>query len=126
MLGDDHDDEEEEERGEVPGHQDEPVLRGNEDEGGDDGHDRGEEAEEEAPDHEAEEALVLAAWAGAAAMRVPQVAATRAAPARDFLGVATVRRKEAADTGGLSVGSRGVALRRAGCRGVRRGHASAP
>ncbi|GAA2280993.1 hypothetical protein GCM10010415_57160 [Streptomyces atrovirens] len=59
----------------------------------------------------AEEALVVvAAWAGAAAIRVPQAAAARAAPARAFFGVATVRRREAADTGGLSVGNWEVAV----------------
>ncbi|BFO21080.1 hypothetical protein SHKM778_74680 [Streptomyces sp. KM77-8] len=75
----------------------------------------------------AEEApVVVAAWAGAAAIKVPQAVAARTTPARAFFGAETVRRKETADTGGLSVGSRVVALRRAGCRGVRRGHASAP
>ncbi|GHH93890.1 hypothetical protein GCM10017779_43470 [Streptomyces capillispiralis] len=56
----------------------------------------------------AEAVPVVAACAGAAAISVPQVAAARAAPARAFFGVATVRRTEAADTGGLSVGSREV------------------
>ncbi|GAA0703745.1 hypothetical protein GCM10009536_41530 [Streptomyces thermocarboxydus] len=54
-------------------------------------------------------AAVVAACAGAAAISVPHVAAVRAAPTTAFFGVATERRREAADTGGLSVGSRGVA-----------------
>ncbi|GGS37293.1 hypothetical protein GCM10010285_15560 [Streptomyces pseudogriseolus] len=64
-------------------------------------------------------AAVVAACAGAAAISVPHVAAVSAAPARAFFGVATERRRETADTGGLSVGSRGVA-RPAVRRGIRR------
>ncbi|GGQ45770.1 hypothetical protein GCM10010216_02330 [Streptomyces flaveolus] len=71
----------------------------------------------------AEEAGV-AAWAGAAAISVPQVAAARAAPARAFFGLATVRRREAAVNRVPFFGDRGVGAARP--RGARRGHASAP
>ncbi|GGP85002.1 hypothetical protein GCM10010266_04000 [Streptomyces griseomycini] len=74
----------------------------------------------------AEAAAVGAACAGAAAISVPQVAAARAAPATAFFGVARVRRREAADTGGLSVGSRGVAVCVPDAAGWAAGHASAP
>ncbi|GHG07688.1 hypothetical protein GCM10018777_19700 [Streptomyces albogriseolus] len=75
---------------------------------------------------------MVAACAGAAAISVPHVAAVRAAPSTAFFGVATERRRETADTGGLSVGSRGRPRRPAGAyvgaatRGVRRRLATAP
>ncbi len=74
----------------------------------------------------AEEAGV-AAYAGAAAISVPQVAAARAAPARAFFGVAALRRREAAVNGGPFFGDRGVGAHRPGMRRRRcPGGASAP
>src|SRR5690606_31689916 len=73
----------------------------------------------------AEAASDGAAWAGAATISVPQAAAARAAPATAFFGVATERSREAADTGGLSVGRRWVdALW--GRRGISAGRTPAP
>ncbi|GHE67654.1 hypothetical protein GCM10018771_56950 [Streptomyces cellulosae] len=72
-----------------------------------------------------EGAAVVVACAGAAAISVPHVAAVRAAPTTAFFGVATERRRETADTGGLSVGSRGVAAPPCG-GGIRRRLATAP
>ncbi|GHB34928.1 hypothetical protein GCM10010377_27590 [Streptomyces viridiviolaceus] len=84
----------------------------------------------------AEEAA--AAWAGAAAIRVPQVAAATAAPARAFFGAATRRRKEAAVNSGPFFGDKerhgtpghavraGRACDGAGTRGGRRRLATRP